>query len=572
MKSEVARRRIESFSQSFGEAHLYLAYHAAFPLALTPDLLYRLWANFQRDIHGELLNIPWLAVADLLLSSLCDEVGYELYEMDKAVRNLLLRELQDNSRFGKQRIYELSDFLLTYVREQLESHDPDIRDFAQAQRWTALAYTKPSEAVQELRSALLRLKVEEKAELIRIASLIETIAEPIVEAGFEPLLSYVRRVKEMVSNRSRDLTVAEIQQQFYFPLISDSSTSQEEITSTRDSEDQIESFITFDINPLNHITKQILQSIILAQDECLKMGHKFLGTEQILLGLIRENTGIAAKVLQSGGVNLKDTRIKVEEVIGRGSGFVPSEFFFTPRVKQVLQLSLEESYQLGDNYFGTKHLVLGLIRSGEGVAIRVLELLNIDISTLTNKVLESLDTEEIIDNFDLVDINLLEIRNKLISVIGTQEDIESIQPSEILTVDEDIKPAESSTQIQPGEVIEEIDNELSQRHIDLDPGGYFIIYVDRIESLIYARHFTNVMDKRGLVVDPETGKVIPAKGKVERTQVTVFSGKTAKELCVNIFEKTQPCPVTQLDHAAYLGREFMRCELALITGQEYIQD
>jgi dihydropteroate synthase len=117
-----------------------------------------------------------------------------------------------------------------------------------------------------------------------------------------------------------------------------------------------------------------------------------------------------------------------------------------------------------------------------------------------------------------------------------------------------------------------IDDLLSQRHIDLDPGGYFIIYVNREEGLIYAKHFTNVIDERGLAVDPETGKVIPARGKVERTHTTVFSGRTAKELCVKILEQTQPCPVTQLDHAAYLGREFVRAEVALVTGQEYVQD
>jgi dihydropteroate synthase len=117
-----------------------------------------------------------------------------------------------------------------------------------------------------------------------------------------------------------------------------------------------------------------------------------------------------------------------------------------------------------------------------------------------------------------------------------------------------------------------IDNKLSGRHIDLDPGGYFIIYLDQEAKLIYAKHFTNVIDERGLAVDPKTGKVIPAKGKVERTHTTVFSGRTAKELCVKIFEETQPCPVTQLDHAAYLGREFVRSEMALVTGQEYIQD
>ncbi len=117
-----------------------------------------------------------------------------------------------------------------------------------------------------------------------------------------------------------------------------------------------------------------------------------------------------------------------------------------------------------------------------------------------------------------------------------------------------------------------IDNELSKRHIDLDPNGYFIIYLDREGGLICAKHYTNIIDERGLAVDPETGKVIPAKGKVERTHTVMYSGRTAKELCVKILEETQPCPVTMFDHAAYLGREFLRAEVALVTEQEYVQD
>ncbi|MDP8964455.1 MAG: DUF4346 domain-containing protein [Cyanobacteriota bacterium] len=125
---------------------------------------------------------------------------------------------------------------------------------------------------------------------------------------------------------------------------------------------------------------------------------------------------------------------------------------------------------------------------------------------------------------------------------------------------------------QTADALSAIDDKLSQRHIDLDPGGYFIIYLDRETRLICAKHFTNVIDERGLAVDPETGKVIPAKGKVQRTESTLFTGRTAKELCVAIFEQTQPCPVTLLDHAAYLGRELVRAENALVSAQEYVQD
>ena len=117
-----------------------------------------------------------------------------------------------------------------------------------------------------------------------------------------------------------------------------------------------------------------------------------------------------------------------------------------------------------------------------------------------------------------------------------------------------------------------IDDQLSKRFINLDPGGYFIIYLDREPGQICAKHFTNIISDRGLAVDPETGKPIPVRGKVERTHAALFTGRTAKELCVKIFEETQPSPVTMLDHAAYLGREFIRAEMALANGQDYVQD
>jgi dihydropteroate synthase len=117
-----------------------------------------------------------------------------------------------------------------------------------------------------------------------------------------------------------------------------------------------------------------------------------------------------------------------------------------------------------------------------------------------------------------------------------------------------------------------IDEKLSKRHIDLDPGGYFIIYLDREAGLICAKHFTNAINERGLAVDPETGKPIPARGKVERATSQIYRGRTAKEICVEIFEQNQPSPVTRLDHAAYLGREFIRAEIALVNEQEYVQD
>ena len=117
-----------------------------------------------------------------------------------------------------------------------------------------------------------------------------------------------------------------------------------------------------------------------------------------------------------------------------------------------------------------------------------------------------------------------------------------------------------------------LDNKLSKRYIELDPQGYFIIYVDWEAGLICAKHYSNVINDKGLACDPETGLPLPTRGKVERIPTATFCGRTAKELCIKIFEETKPCPLGYLDHAAYLGREFVRAEMALLNGQEYIQD
>ncbi|MDZ7958206.1 MAG: pentapeptide repeat-containing protein [Aulosira sp. DedQUE10] len=199
MRLDIVARRIALFEKHFGKPHLYLAYHAAFPLALTPDLMYRLWVNFQQDIHGQSLNIAWVAVGDFLLSSLCEEVGYELYEMDISVRNQLLRQLKTDPKFGIQRINHLSDFLLEYVRQQILSDDPDTQNFAKTLQWTALAYTKPNEAARQIALTFRHLEMlswrqnqPNHTELVRMASLVETFAEPLADAQLEPLVTYAR--------------------------------------------------------------------------------------------------------------------------------------------------------------------------------------------------------------------------------------------------------------------------------------------------------------------------------------------------------------------------------------------
>ena len=186
-------------------------------------------------------------------------------------------------------------------------------------------------------------------------------------------------------------------------------------------------------------TEKAIKVIMLAQEEARRLGHNFVGTEQILLGLIGEGTGVAAKVLKSMGVNLKDARIEVEKIIGRGSGFVAVEIPFTPRAKRVLELSLEEARQLGHNYIGTEHLLLGLIREGEGVAARVLENLGVDLSKVRTQVIRMLgETAEVspggssgrtktptLDEFGS-NLTQMAMDNKLDPVVGRAKEIERV--------------------------------------------------------------------------------------------------------------------------------------------------
>lgn len=141
-------------------------------------------------------------------------------------------------------------------------------------------------------------------------------------------------------------------------------------------------------------TDKAIKSIMLGQEESRRLGHNFFGTEQILLGLIGEGTGVAAQVLKLKGIKLADARIEVEKIIGRGSGFVAVEIPFTQNAKRVLELSLEEARALNHVYISTGHLLLGSLRLEEGVAVRVLENLGINLQNLREQVLHTIHLSE----------------------------------------------------------------------------------------------------------------------------------------------------------------------------------
>ena len=151
-------------------------------------------------------------------------------------------------------------------------------------------------------------------------------------------------------------------------------------------------------------TDRARRVVVLAQEEARMLNHNYIGTEHILLGLIHEGEGVAAKALESLGISLeavrrqveevvgngRAVRLRVEEIVGQGQAAPTGHIPFTPRAKKVLELSLREALQLGHNYIGTEHILLGLIREGEGVAAQVLQKLGADFGRVRQTVLQLL--------------------------------------------------------------------------------------------------------------------------------------------------------------------------------------
>lgn len=189
----------------------------------------------------------------------------------------------------------------------------------------------------------------------------------------------------------------------------------------------------------NRFTERARKVIILAKEEAKRFNHDYIGTEHILLGLIREGEGVAATVLEKMGVSLENIRIEIEKLVQPGPATqIIGDLPFTPRAKKALELAAEEARSLGHNYIGTEHLLLGLIREEEGVASQVLLNLNLDLSTVRNKVMEVLGSElpglgatgaktktPALDAFGR-DLTALAKENKLDPVIDRSNEIERV--------------------------------------------------------------------------------------------------------------------------------------------------
>jgi ATP-dependent Clp protease ATP-binding subunit ClpC len=142
------------------------------------------------------------------------------------------------------------------------------------------------------------------------------------------------------------------------------------------------------VEVFERFTDRARRSVVLAQEEARMLNHNYIGTEHILLGLVRERDGVAGKALVSLDISLEAVRQQVEEIIGQGQAVPRGHIPFTPRAKKVLELSLREALQLGHNYIGTEHILLGLIREGEGVAAQVLQKLGADLNRVRQTVVQ----------------------------------------------------------------------------------------------------------------------------------------------------------------------------------------
>ncbi|MFH1452695.1 MAG: ATP-dependent Clp protease ATP-binding subunit [Armatimonadota bacterium] len=184
-------------------------------------------------------------------------------------------------------------------------------------------------------------------------------------------------------------------------------------------------------------TERARRSIILAQEEAQKLGNNYVGTEHLLLGIISEGESVAAKVLEALGINLDNVRGEVESIVGKGTYKGGGDMAFTPRAKKVIELAFEEARSLGHNYIGTEHLLLGLVREGEGVAARVLSNLGIDPVKVRDQISQLLGIETTpaatkektktptLDQYGR-DLTKYAIEDKLDPVIGRHSEIERV--------------------------------------------------------------------------------------------------------------------------------------------------
>ena len=393
--SKPTQYRIHSFFEKYSYSHLILAYHAAFPIVLTTDLLYCIWTNFQFDTKGRPLNIPWLAVSDLLLCDLFKEGWNNLYQIDNSVRNSLLSYLQLDSRFGKKRLNELASFLLAYIHDQPNILDLDDQDLINSQRRAALVYLQPGQVANELALTLSKEYGRNDSEVIRTAMQVETLSVPLKNANYESLIAHAWGMKELIYQEKTssfdglvqlDRDSREVYEQFYQIL--------------RD--DPLKVFLLGEEEEIKNYDQSALEIISVARKEAVHFGHDFVNPEHILLGILQQVDSWIVDFLVGLGVSPKDFRTELEQY-DAAKNFrkdlsvlsIPQRNTFryielTLCSKRVLAFSREEAHRLGHKYISVEHLLLGLIQEGENLASVVLDKLKVNLLEIRAKVIQKI--------------------------------------------------------------------------------------------------------------------------------------------------------------------------------------
>src|ERR687885_342066 len=258
-------------------------------------------------------------------------------------------------------------------------------------------------------------------------------------------------------------------------------------------------------------TDRARRAVVLAQEEARLLNHNYIGTEHILLGLIHEGEGVAAKALESLGISLEAVRAQVEEIIGQGqqapSGHIP----FTPRAKKVLELSLREALQLGHNYIGTEHILLGLIREGEGVAAQVLVKLGADLNRVRQQVIQLL-SRRTKNNPVLIGepgVGKTAVVEGLAQAIVKSEVPETLKDKQLYTLDLGALVAGSRYRGDFEERLKKVLKEIRTR-------GDIILFIDEIHTLVGAGAAEGAIDAASIL------KPMLARGELQTIGATTL--------------------------------------------------
>jgi ATP-dependent Clp protease ATP-binding subunit ClpC len=184
-------------------------------------------------------------------------------------------------------------------------------------------------------------------------------------------------------------------------------------------------------------TDRARRVVVLAQEEARMLSHVYIGTEHILLGLIHEGEGVAAKALESLDISLEAVRRQVEEIMGQGKAAPTGHIPFTPRAKKVLELSFREAKQLGHNHIGTEHILLGLIREGEGVAAQILQKLGADLKRVRRTVIKELSGSPAVRYGDMPSPSPFDEREKILLSLLMHEGLTTSEIAKLLGVSEE---------------------------------------------------------------------------------------------------------------------------------------